>query len=135
MSWNYRFVQVGDTVGIYEVYYEGDKPVSRTEDPVSLQGETEVSIRDDLEQLSEDLQKHPEVLEDSIFGPPVCEMCHRPFDLDRTENGFTPEQERQILEDFAEVESCSHVWECRKCKAVQGNDIMTMLEDIVTGKV
>lgn len=83
MSWNYRFVQVGDTVGIYEVYYEGDKPTARTEDPVSLHGETEVAIRDDLEQLSEDLQKHPEVLEDSIFGAPVCETCHRPFDLDQ----------------------------------------------------
>lgn len=52
----------------------------------------------------------------------------------RTVNGFTPAQEKKILADMKKVENCKHVWKCKKCKAVQCNDIMDMLEDIVTGK-
>lgn len=44
-SWNHRFVQVernGETeVGLYEVYYnEAGQPISRTEEPATIVGDT-----------------------------------------------------------------------------------------------
>ncbi len=61
MTWNHRVVRIRDSVGgpllgIYEVYYDDDKPNSRTTDPVGLiadgdESEAMTELRETLERM------------------------------------------------------------------------------------
>lgn len=70
MSWNYRVIAInyGDEVeyGIYEVYYEGDTPVARTENPVPIVGNTTEELAFSLEYMKQALEK--DVLTDEVFN-------------------------------------------------------------------
>lgn len=70
MSWNYRVfaIDYGDEVeyGIYEVYYEGDTPVARTESPVPIVGNTIEELHNSLEYMKQALEK--DVLTDEVFN-------------------------------------------------------------------
>jgi hypothetical protein len=69
MTWNYRVIAIdyGDEVeyGIYEVYYEGDTPVARTENPVPVVGNTIDELHNSLEYMQAALIAP--VLTDEIF--------------------------------------------------------------------
>lgn len=70
MSWNYRVfaIDYGDEVeyGIYEVYYEGDNVVARTENPVPVVGNTIEELAFSLEYMKQALDK--DVLTDEVFN-------------------------------------------------------------------
>ena len=70
MSWNYRIIAInyGEEVeyGIYEVYYEGDTPVARTENPVPIAGNTTEELAFSLEYMKQALDK--DVLTDEVFN-------------------------------------------------------------------
>ena len=70
MTWNYRVfaIDYGDEVeyGIYEVYYEGDTPVARTENPVPVVGNTIEELAFALEYMKQALEK--DVLTDEVFN-------------------------------------------------------------------
>jgi hypothetical protein len=57
--WNYRVIKRHDgSFGVYEVYYDDfDHPIMRTEDPVTLYGETESDIREDLSKIVQSFDK------------------------------------------------------------------------------
>jgi hypothetical protein len=58
----------GDEVeyGIYEVYYEGDTPVARTENPIPVTAMRMEELAFALEYMKQALDK--EVLTDEVFG-------------------------------------------------------------------
>lgn len=70
MTWNYRVfaIDYGDETeyGMYEVYYEGDTPVARTENPVPIVGDSMYELAFALEYMKQALDK--EVLTDEVFG-------------------------------------------------------------------
>jgi hypothetical protein len=70
MSWNYRVfaIDYGDGIeyGIYEVYYEGDTVVARTENPVPIVGDSMHELAFALEYMKNALDK--DILTDKDFG-------------------------------------------------------------------
>ena len=64
MTWNYRVVHRvindEDVYAIYEAYYEGDQPISITEESVNPQGET-------LEELKGDFKYYLRALEQPVL--------------------------------------------------------------------
>ena len=70
MSWNYRVfaIDYGEEVeyGMYEVYYEGDAPVARTENPVPVVGNSLEELAFSLEYMKQALDK--DVLTDEVFN-------------------------------------------------------------------
>lgn len=64
MTWNYRVVHRRvndeDIYAIFEAYYEGDKPISITEESVNPQGET-------LEELKQDFAYYLEAFEQPVL--------------------------------------------------------------------
>jgi hypothetical protein len=52
MTWNYRVVKRnmdGDILyGIYEVYYDGDRPVYITTNPIHAHGDTKEELKSDV---------------------------------------------------------------------------------------
>jgi len=57
--WNYRVIERNDgSFGIHEVYYDdNDVPEMCTADPISLYGESEADIREDLSKIVQAFDK------------------------------------------------------------------------------
>ena len=71
ISWNYRFVRVGESVGIHEAYYEDDERevvVSATATPVSVYGDTDHECVKQLRQMLDDVSKYPEIIDMKDVG-------------------------------------------------------------------
>lgn len=70
MTWNYRVfaIDYGEETeyGIYEVYYEGDTAVARTENPVPVVGSSLDELAFSLEYMKQALEK--DVLTDEVFN-------------------------------------------------------------------
>ena len=65
-SWNYRVVLVNGEYGLYEVFYEDGKIISRTVDPIDFVEDSVYELGVSLK-LALDATLKP-VLDDSIFG-------------------------------------------------------------------
>ena len=87
MTWNYRVVHrvINDeeVYAIHEAYYDGDKPISITEESVNPQGET-------LEELKRDFVYYLKALEQPVleFADFDTSDSRRPGSAAR---GFSPE--------------------------------------------
>lgn len=66
MTWNYRLVQLDDSIGVYEVYYDAnDQPNLRTLEPANLIG------FDGLDDLKEDIKHMLRALDEEILSDEV----------------------------------------------------------------
>jgi hypothetical protein len=69
--WNYRIVHVPNEwedceYGLYEVYYEDDKPYVRTAEPIDFVSDTPENLIKSLSLALEDAKRYP-ILENSVF--------------------------------------------------------------------
>jgi hypothetical protein len=73
MTWNYRVVKVGDSLGLYEVYYnERGKPIMRTSRPEVVVQDYEgvEGLAKIIRMMARDLKKSKhDILDESAFIP------------------------------------------------------------------
>lgn len=56
--WNYRVIKFKDHVGLYETIYNDENELSAHSEQPEIVGETVQDLRDTLDMMSSDLQKH-----------------------------------------------------------------------------
>lgn len=67
MTWNYRLVSVAGFLGLYEVYYDGDRAIARTVDPISFSGYSDPEVaRRDITLAHSDALNRPVLLDSDI---------------------------------------------------------------------